>query len=520
MKRKIERLSEFVINQIAAGEVVENPASIVKELVENCLDANSTCVSIETLSGGHERILIEDNGFGMNPEDAKACLERHATSKISNIEDLNSLGSMGFRGEALAAIASVSKLELKTSDGANATRVVADAGKISRVEPCARNQGTTIEIRSLFYNVPARKKFQKSIRASQAQIKRTIETIALANPEVAFILNGEEFAHSSLSSRIEEILGVHEHKIAAKRVSGFVAAPSKAMSNRTGQYLFINRRPIFSFLISKAVKEAFSTRIAEHSFPRFVLFLDIDPSEVDVNVHPQKREARFKNESKIFSEVRAAVEKAFSPKETFVEPITFEKPTFPTLNHFSEQFPSIPMKIDEVDLNFIYQDRILGIFGKYLLIQKENLVLIDLKAAHARVLFESFSFEKKEPQALMIPIEIEMTSGDEEAVLRLGQIGVEARILRKTLVIDALPTHLDREQFPKFFEQFKEGKKLEEISAKFISSSKRSYSLEEAKELWKQVKKCQDSCYDPLGNPISKEILQTDLDWLMKKHEK
>ena len=205
---------------------------------------------------------------------------------------------MGFRGEALAAIASVSKLELKTSDGILATRVVAEAGKAFSVEPCARNQGTTIEICSLFYNVPARKKFQKSIRASEAQIRKAIETIAIANPEVAFSLNGQEFVPSSQKERIEEILGVHEHEIQGDGVSGFVAAPLKAMSNRTGQYLFINRRPIFSFLVAKAVKEAFGTRIGGHTFPRFILFLEIPPSEIDVNVHPQKKEARFKNEPK------------------------------------------------------------------------------------------------------------------------------------------------------------------------------------------------------------------------------
>lgn len=507
MAQKILRLPEAVINQIAAGEVVENPASIVKELIENSLDAGASQISVDVVAGGQQLIRIEDDGSGMSREDALLSLERHATSKIRSVEDLEALGTMGFRGEALAAISSVSHFEMKTSDG-NGTRILAEGGKIVKVEPCARNRGTTIEVRSLFYNVPARKKFQKSVGANSAQVTRVVETIALAHPQVAFILNGQEFGAAGWKERVEEILGLHEHEVKSDSISGFVAAPSKAMSTRTGQYLFINRRPIFSPLVAKAVKEAFGTRIGEHAYPRFVLFLEISPDAVDVNVHPQKREVRFRDESFIFRLVQETVSKVFAAPVVFETPISFSEPPSFSL---AEEFLSPSLPISAPTLDFVFHDRPLAVIGSYLLLQKEALVMVDLRAAHARLLYESLQFEKGGSQALLFPLEVEILKGEESMVDRLNEAGIECRLLNRTLVVDALPPFLEAGQFPQFLNCWREGKKLEQIAARFCRSQQKVYSLDEASLIWRKVQRCKDAQYDPLGKPIWVVVKEEEL---------
>lgn len=502
MCAKILKLPEPVINQIAAGEVVENPASIVKELIENSLDAGASRIDVEM----GDIIRIIDDGCGMDREDALLSLERHATSKIRSVDDLQELSTMGFRGEALAAIASVSHLEIKTSDG-KATRVLSEGGKIITVEPCARNRGTTIEVRSLFYNVPARKKFQKSKSASLAAVSRTVETLAIAHPEIAFSLNGKLYAPASLKERIKEILGEHEHEVSGKGIYGFVASPAKAMAMRTGQYLYINQRPIFSPLIAKAVKAAFGTRISEHSYPRFVLFLEIDPSAVDVNVHPQKREVRFRDESAVFRLVQRAVEEVFAPVLNFSEPISFDPPV-PT--SFTEQIFSMPFKIEEKELDWIIQEKPLAIIGKFMLLQKDHLILVDLRSAHARVLFEAFAFDKTS-QALLFPLELPISPDEEERAVQLETLGIECRILKKTLVIDALPPFLEPADFPQFYAEWKGGKKIDEIATRFCRSLRKNFTIEQGLALWREVQKCKDQTYDPIGNPIFKTLSEEDL---------
>ncbi len=512
MNPKILQLSDSVINQIAAGEVVENPASIVKELIENSLDALSKRIVVDFSQGGFELIRVEDDGCGMSKEDAILSLKRHATSKIRAVEDLETLFTMGFRGEALAAISSVSQLELRTSDGTSSTKILASGGKIISVEPCARNRGTTIEVKNLFFNVPARKKFQKSLPANAAAINRIVEMLAIANEDVAIYLNGEEFAPMTRKERLEEILGPHEHEVIGSGLNGFVCSPLKAGTKRAAQYLFLNRRPIFSPLISKAVKAGFGTRIAEHEYPRFALFLDLNPSEVDVNVHPQKKEVRFKDEAKVFRLVEKAVEKAFSTKQSLPKEIVFT----PTESSFSENFPKFPFRAEEIELDFDYRDRSLGVIGNYLLLQNGNLILVDLKAAHARILFETLKTEKASSQALVWPIEIQLQREDEEKAAHLSELGIEMRILNRLLVIDALPPFLEPDQFPEFFQSYMEEKKIERATARFCRASKKRYSFEEANALWHRLKKCSDSSYDPLGNPIFVELGEEHLAKLLK----
>lgn len=515
MKPKIIRLPEVVINQIAAGEVVENPASIVKELIENSLDAEAQAICVEIVGGGQQLIRIEDDGCGMSPEDALLCLERHATSKIRSVDDLQSLATLGFRGEALAAICSVSHFELKTSDG-TATRVLVEGGVIKTVEPCARNRGTTIEVRSLFYNVPARRKFQKSPSANTAQVTRIVETVALAHPEVAFslIVNGKKTVDLKPSaSRIEEVLGKFEHEVKGEGILGYVAAPHKAMSTRTGQILFVNKRPLFSPLISKAVKTGFGTRIAEHAYPPFILFLEVCPESIDVNVHPQKKEARFKDEKILFQKVQEAVERAFSPSFIFTEPLSFDPP--PAFS-FLEEGPSVSQPVvEEKEFDLVFAERPLFVLKNYLFVQKEHLILVDLAAAHARLLFESLNKEKGLSQALMWPLEIPWEKGDEERVASLNEMGIECRLLNRTLLIDALPALLDPIHFSHFLDSWKIKRRLDWAAGDYCRRLRKEYSIEEAFQLWRRVQTCRDFLYDPLGHRIWAPIQLEDLESIL-----
>lgn len=528
MNQKILRLSETVINQIAAGEVVENPASIAKELIENSLDAGAKNISVEIVSGGQQLILVQDDGCGMNKEDAVLCLERHATSKIRAVEDLRSLCTMGFRGEAMAAISSVSHFELKTADEGTATRVVAEGGQIKIVEPCARNRGTTIEVRSLFYNVPARKKFQKSASSNAAQVNRIVKEIALAHPEVAFYLKMQgkivlETKSQEWKQRVEEILGEYEHEIKWEKhrlnVWGFVASPEKAMENRMGQHLFINRRPIFSPLIAKAVKEGFGTRIAERAYPSFVLFVDLSPDCVDFNVHPQKKEVRFQNDGSIFCFIQEAVQSVFSPPISFANPLAF---TMPPAFSFTEKWQPAPFTVHETtsELNLVFQERSLAVFGNYLLLQKEHLRLVDLAAAHARILFESLQFEQGQSQALIWPLEIKLMRDEETVADELHALGIECRILHTTLVVDALPPFLDAAHFSQFFDSWKERKNLGQIASHFCRKIKKLYLLNEADILWRRLQQCRDTLYDPLGKRIWVEMKEEHFEWIMLASKK
>ncbi|MGB7977900.1 MAG: DNA mismatch repair endonuclease MutL [Chlamydiales bacterium] len=514
MNPKILKLSESVINQIAAGEVVENPSSIVKELIENSLDAGAKRISIQIVGGGEQLIRVEDDGCGMSPEEAPLSLERHATSKIQSVDDLQTLATMGFRGEAMAAMAAVSHLKIETSNGTG-TRILTEGGRILSIEPCARNRGTTIEIRSLFYNVPARKKFQKSPSANAAQVTRIVENIAIAHPEIAFSLNGREWAPTDFKSRIEEILGEHEHTVKNGAVFGFIGEPLKASATRTGQYLYINQRPIFSPLIAKAVKEGYGTRIGEHAYPRFVLFLNLPPSEVDFNVHPQKKEVRFHNEGALFRAVHKAVEETFAPPIIFPEPISFTmSPAFSLAESYAP--PPAEIRFEPQSLDLVFPEKPLAVIGSYLLVLQERLILVDLKAAHARLLFDALHQEKKVSQPLIWPLEIPLERGDEEKIGALNQLGVECRALKRTLLVEALPPFLEAPDFPRFLADWREGKQIGQIATHFCRSAQTQFSIDQATALWRQVQKCKDSLYDPLGNPISATLGEEELTKWMK----
>lgn len=518
MELKIIRLPEDVINQIAAGEVVENPASIMKELIENSLDAQSTSIRVVIEKGGFEYLKIEDDGVGMSPEDALLSVERHATSKIRSIEDLNELTTMGFRGEALASIASVSEFSMKTSDGKEGTWISLSGGRFQKRVVCARNQGTTIEVSSLFFNVPARKKFQKSVASSVTQMRRLIETISLAHPSVSFSfqVDGMEVfkvEEQTQEERIQAVLGPFDHRSEGRSVFGFFKGPQEAKTHRRDQFIFVNLRPVVSPLISKAVKIGYGTRLSETMHPAFTLFINLDPKEVDVNVHPQKREVRFSDDSRIFREVEKCVEKAFFQEMPLQKPIFFQD-SDPFRMHY-DFVPSQVLEEEKNTLPFLLNERALFVMDGYLFLEKEDLLLVDLRGAKSRILYEEMKKSSQEKQTLLFPLEVEI---QEDANLEeIQALGIECRwIGRKKIAVDALPILMDVAQFPLFLSSWEEEKqRLERASVRFCRQLKRGFSLEEGMLLWRRLQTCQDSLYDPMGRKIWKKIETKDVEgWL------
>ncbi len=519
MGQKISRLDEIVVNQIAAGEVVENPASIVKELIENSLDADAKRIRVAIQQGGLALIEVEDDGCGMNPEDAVLCLERYATSKIRSIHDLNSLATMGFRGEALAAIASVSCFSLKTSDGQIGTFVEVEGGRLQKVTPCARNQGTTICVSSLFFNVPARKKFQKSVASNSSQVRRVVEMVAASHPGCAFFLSFDgnvvlDLPIQERRERIETLFGSFAHEVEDSFVWGLLKEPKEAKSHRRDQFLYVNSRVVSSPIISKAVKMGYGTRLDETMHPSFVLFLKMDPKEVDVNVHPQKKEVRFADDSLVFQSIERSISKMFQPSLEIPSSLSFEN-----VAPF-RMMPDLQIPVKELEesvfLPFEFKERALAMVGSFLFLEKEELIVVDLKAAHARLLFETLKSPTKESQILLWPLE--MDTMDDEDVDALRQLGIDCRLIgHRKMAIDALPPTIEAEEFSSFFMIWKETKKIENLSVKFCRQRKKRYSLEEGMDLWRGLQKCSDCLYDPIGNKIFKKVEEKDVGlWLQR----
>ncbi len=323
---KIHMLDDDLVSQIAAGEVVERPASVVKELVENALDAGAKTIDVKITQGGLEEIMVTDDGHGMEKEDAVLALKRHATSKISHTTDLYAIRTLGFRGEALPSIAAVTKLILKTAtaNSKEGSIVSAEGGQLISAEVCSHAKGTSVIVRELFFNTPARKKFLRSETRERALVAETLGRLALAQPRVAFrlISNNREILNTpgtgSLLDAITAVLGVKvtrevipiEKTAGGTQVFGYVGKPGLFRSNRKQQIFFVNGRPIRSGYLSAAAEEALHGLGPAGRFPVLVINLRIDPELVDVNVHPTKQEVRFTKDSDVFLLVREAVRQA------------------------------------------------------------------------------------------------------------------------------------------------------------------------------------------------------------------
>jgi DNA mismatch repair protein MutL len=323
----IKLLPENIANQIAAGEVIQRPASAVKELLENAIDAGATEIQLHVNDAGKALIQVSDNGKGMSETDARMSFERHATSKIQNIDDLFHIKTMGFRGEALASIAGVAQVELKTKNAIDITGtcIEIENSQVKSQQPIAAAQGTTVSMKNLFFNVPARRNFLKSNASEMRHIIDEFSRIAIAFPGIFFSLtsNGQEVFHlgkGTLKQRLVQILGNnYTSKLVTvnedtdyMNIYGFVGKPDVAKKTRGDQFFFVNSRFIKSAYLNHAVMNAFSDMIAKDSYPMYALFIDIDPSRLDINVHPTKQEIKFEDEKLIYAFVQSAIKHALA----------------------------------------------------------------------------------------------------------------------------------------------------------------------------------------------------------------
>ena len=326
---KIRVLPDHVSNQIAAGEVVERPASVAKELVENSIDAGATRITIEIEAGGRRLLKVSDDGEGMVRDDAILAFERHATSKIRGSDDLNAIATLGFRGEALSSIASVAKVELttQTAESKAATRVTIDGGRMRDVKDAAHPRGTTIIVRDLFFNVPARRKFLRSEATETFHLTNLVTHYALAHPEIAFTFssNGREVLHATIAKDLRErayqifgadfldnLLEVDGGHPQVAHITGYVSAPRDRRTSRDSQYLFVNRRFVRDRLIGRALSEGYRSVLPHGVYPAALLFIDTPLEEVDVNVHPAKTEVRFRRAAAVADAVRESVRHALA----------------------------------------------------------------------------------------------------------------------------------------------------------------------------------------------------------------
>ncbi len=507
MSKRIVVLSEEVANQIAAGEVVERPASIVKELVENSIDAGARDIRVELTKGGCQSIRIVDNGSGIEREDAALVFERHATSKISKLDDIYYVGSFGFRGEAMASIASVARVEMLTRrpDDPEGTKTVAEAGCISEISPAGTPAGTQITVTELFANVPARRKFLKTEATEQSACLDAITRLALAHPEIRFVVTGngrEVFAAPAardVSERVAMVMGndFTGHCLAISgqgenvRIKGFISTPEFTKSNAKSIFLFVNSRFIRDNSMTHAALAAYRQVIEPRRYPAAVLFLDLPGEEVDINVHPAKMEVRFRNSREIYDLISKTVahrlasaqtsQDAFAyrltPRETTSASSGFWRPqgSYASSERPREIFsrqnlrqaidddlfaragnPSdVPSHVEEVSCgeNITFADRkYLGQFADTYLVfgGAHGVMLVDQHAAHERIILERLkaaTSEKVISQPLLMPEVVSLTPAQvslfEGALPMLSDIGLELEIFgRDAILVKALPASL------------------------------------------------------------------------------
>jgi DNA mismatch repair protein MutL len=492
----IRRLSDGLANQIAAGEVVERPASVVKELLENALDAQATRVRVEIEQGGTMRIRVTDDGVGMDATDATMCLERHATSKILAIEDLLRLGTFGFRGEALPSVASVSKLTVVTRQkGADeGTEVAVLGGAPPRVKPAGCAVGTTIEVGDLFFNVPARKKFLKSTATESAHVGEVVTTAALGRPDVTFVLMRDgRLARELLrvdtrGERVTQVVGGEtfasgQAERGPLRLEAFLAPPERARAGATGLHIFVNGRPVKDRMLARAVAQAYGSVLEAGRFPVGVLYLELPPEMVDVNVHPQKAEVRFSDAralcDSVTRELYELTSKAFAipalgpATRPWLPPVrpaqnSFERPNPIPENLFERTIAEPSERIllagsersEEVgaqDQLFAHRPRlkfVAQVRSTFLLCEGiDGLYVIDQHAAAERVTFDrlrkGFVSRSIAMQQLLVPEVVELTPLEvallEERQEDVLAMGLEVRAVGPNAVaVHAVPKLLHR----------------------------------------------------------------------------
>jgi DNA mismatch repair protein MutL len=512
MSRRIQVLPDVVANQIAAGEVVERPASVVKELVENALDARASRVEIAIERGGKRRIRVSDDGVGMGREDALLCLDRHATSKIAHVDDLQGIRTFGFRGEALPSIAAVSRLTLDTCDAEDdvGTRVLVGGGQINAVEDISRRRGTTIEVRNLFHNAPARAKFLKSVSAESRVISEVTTGLALANPKVAFVLTSDDRtlldlpAAEDAAVRIGQVWGAEQgstlilasHSEDGFDLKGLVQRPDAAKPGVRRSYLFVNGRPFRAPQLVKAAERGYRTTIPEGARPWMFFYLRVPRGQVDVNVHPAKAEVRFKEWARVEMLVEHAVRGALegeASSATFdtqlaAPPLVVreggEAPRAPDPDKQMALFVTGAEAVDDADPGNVRDSaelqpgaarpRLWQVLHTYILAEtRDGILIVDQHSAHERVLFQRLmdAFERggQDGQRLLFPLTLRLTRPEIEQVVDLKGLleraGFEVEPFGgDTVIVHAVPNphrYFDAERaFREMIEELTNGSEL------------------------------------------------------------
>lgn len=480
MNNRIKVLPDSVANQIAAGEVVQRPASVVKELLENAVDAGATEITLNVKDAGRSLIQVMDNGDGMSEIDARLCMERHATSKIKDVNDIFRISTMGFRGEALASITAVSQSEIKTKTDEDELAIVIkmSGNEVQSQESETGNKGTRISVKNLFFNVPARRNFLKSNNVEYRHILESFQQISLTRPDVAFrMFNNDKEVYrldkSNLRQRIIQLFGkrFNERLVPIKEsldlveISGFVGKPDFATAKRGEQFFFVNDRYIRSPYFHHAVMQAYEDLLPGDSYPQYFIYLKVDPAQLDVNIHPTKTEVKFVEEKSIYAVLRTTIRQSLgkfniAPTLDFERETAFDSPTFDKKRSIS--IPQItvdkkynPFKTDtvlvqksprsnenlryaqslyehaspeekkEASLELPDEDngrpgsKIIQLHNKFILTHlKTGFMVIDQHRAHQRILYDSFvdSNQEQPSQQLLFPTLIELSRADFDLV--------------------------------------------------------------------------------------------------------
>ena len=487
MARRIRILPDHLINQIAAGEVVERPASVVKELVENSLDAGAAWVEVGIKNGGKTEIRVADDGHGMGREDVLLALDRHATSKLREPSDLAAIRTLGFRGEALPSIASVSRMVLESAEReGDGARVVAHGGRIDVVEGCARRVGTSVTVRSLFFNVPARAKFLRSAASEARAVSEVTTTLALAHPEVAFRLesNGHDLIDVAPAPEVRARIGALwgealaaelipvRHTLGGASITGWIERPHSASSASRRTYLFVNGRAFTDRFLVRAADRGYQTTLPPGVRPSLFLFLDVPEGAVDVNVHPTKAEVRFRDGAGIERLVEEGVRLALAPLESAaslgarsgpVDPTAYSPPERPT-----ELFPPVAegasdqmslfvtgaraqpaAGLEERDGSARVQPSMWQVHNTYIFAEtRAGLIVVDQHSAHERVLYEELmrSYDEAPPasQRLLFPITLRLSPAEcaviEQLSGLLARMGFEIEPFGgRSVIVQAVP---------------------------------------------------------------------------------
>jgi DNA mismatch repair protein MutL len=553
---RIRLLPDTVASQVAAGEVVERPASVVKELTENSIDAGARKIEVMIRRGGISLVRVIDDGCGMDRDDALLSLERHATSKIRSAADLQAIGTLGFRGEALPSIASVSRFRLSTRElGAIAgTEIIVNGGKIDIVRESGEAPGTQVEARSLFYNLPARRKFLRSESTESRNIEHQIHLQAIGHPQIAFTLLRDERlilqlpATATLRDRVRDLYGAEllERLIqlnggAARKIqiSGFIGQAGLSRQTRAQQLIFVNGRAIESGLITAAIREGYHTALMKGQYPVTFLFLDLDPAAVDVNVHPAKREVRFRDPTGVREAIvrclqqtlergRTEWQEKFRAPHAVPEPVSAagtipEAPDreLPRLAAIPSAVAGVgdPNRTRQITPSAVPQQfQIIGVLNKlYVLMENANgLVLVDQHAAHERILFEDLRRRMEEQgvptQKLLLPQTFDLPPRDADWIERnlstLEKMGIGIECFGpNTFKIDSLPAFLNTSDPTQFM-----SKVIDDL--KSVSNSSSAMRMGE-EMIAKTVCRHAVKANDPLGylevEKLIRDLLDCDL---------